>query len=44
MSRMVRRVLRDLQRAGKTVCLGRGPGTVWRKEGITLEQGQKRGY
>jgi Fic family protein len=34
---MVRRVLRDLQRAGKTVCLGRGPGAVWRKEGITLK-------
>ena len=28
---MVRRVLRDLQKANKIVCLGRGPGTTWRK-------------
>jgi len=34
---MVRRVLRDLQRAGKIVCLARGPGATWRKEGITLK-------
>jgi len=34
---MVRRVLRDLQKARKIVCLGRGPGATWRKEGITLE-------
>jgi Fic family protein len=34
---MVRRVLRDLQKANKIVCLGRGPGATWRKEGITLE-------
>jgi hypothetical protein len=37
---MVRRVLRDLQKAKAVVCLGRGPGAAWRKEGITL----KRGY
>ena len=36
---MVRRVLRDLQRAGKVVCLGRGPGPAWRKEGITPKRG-----
>ena len=34
---MVRRVLRDLQKANKLVCLGRGPGATWRKEGITLK-------
>jgi Fic family protein len=36
---MVRRVLRDLQKAGKVVCLGRGPGATWRKESITLKRG-----
>jgi len=36
---MVRRVLRDLQRAGKVACLGRGPGAAWRKEGITSKRG-----
>jgi len=34
---MVRRILRDLQKAKKIVCLGRGPGATWRKEGITLK-------
>jgi Fic family protein len=34
---MVRRVLRDLQKAHKIVCLGRGPGATWRKESITLK-------
>ena len=28
---MIRRVLRDLQRAGQVECLGRGPGATWRK-------------
>ncbi len=37
---MVRRVLRELQKAKKVVCLGRGPGAAWRKEGITLKKGQ----
>jgi len=32
---MVRRVLRNLQKAKEVVCLGRGPGASWRKEGIT---------
>jgi Fic family protein len=36
---MVRRVLRDLQKAKKIVCVGRGPGSPWRKEGITLKRG-----
>jgi len=36
---MIRRVLRDLQKAKKAVCLGRGPGARWRKEGITLKRG-----
>ncbi len=30
---MVRRVLRDLQRAGRVTCLGRGPGAEWVKKG-----------
>ena len=32
---MVRRVLRDLQKARKVACLGRGPGATWQKAGIT---------
>jgi len=36
---MVRRVLRDYQRAGELVCLGRGPGARWRKKGNTLKRG-----
>ncbi len=30
---MVRRVLRELQRAGRAECLGRGPGAAWAKKG-----------
>ena len=30
---MVRRVLRDLQKADKVECLGRGPGAMWRRIG-----------
>jgi hypothetical protein len=30
---MIRRVLRDKQKAGGVTCLGRGPGAVWRKKG-----------
>src|SRR5208337_1806572 len=36
---MVRRVLRDLQKAKAIACLGKGPGETWRKEGITLKRG-----
>jgi len=36
---MIRRVLRDLQKAGKVVCLGRGPGAPWRRKGNTLKRG-----
>ena len=36
---MVRKVLRDLQKAGFLKCLGRGPGAVWRKKGNTLKKG-----
>lgn len=36
---MIRRVLRDLQRAGRVACLGRGPGALWRKEGNTSKRG-----
>jgi hypothetical protein len=36
---MVRRVLRDLQKAKRVACLGRGPGAAWRKEGNALKRG-----
>ncbi len=36
---MIRRVLRDLQNAKKVECLGRGPGALWRKKGITSKRG-----
>jgi hypothetical protein len=36
---MVRKVLRNLQKAGSVECLGRGPGAVWRKRGNTLKKG-----
>ena len=36
---MIRRVLRDLQKAGRVACLGRGPGAPWRKEGNTSKRG-----
>ena len=30
---MVRKVLRNLQKAGFVECLGRGPGAIWQKKG-----------
>jgi Fic family protein len=36
---MVRRVLRDLRNEGKVECLGRGPGALWQKKGITPKKG-----
>ncbi|MBI4667477.1 MAG: Fic family protein [Nitrospinae bacterium] len=36
---MVRRVLRDLQKAKKVECLGRGPGASWKKKGNTPKRG-----
>jgi len=36
---MVRRVLRDLQKAKQVACLGRGPGATWRKGGSTPKRG-----
>ena len=36
---MVRKVLRNLQKAGIVECLGRGPGAVWEKRGNTLKKG-----
>jgi Fic family protein len=33
---MIRRVLRELQRAGRVECLSRGPGAAWRKKGNPL--------
>lgn len=36
---MVRRVLRDLQKAKRVECVGRGPGAVWRNKGNTSKKG-----
>jgi predicted transcriptional regulator of viral defense system len=36
---MVRKVLKDMKKAGKVKRFGRGPGTLWRKEGNILERG-----
>jgi len=36
---MIRRVLRDLQKAGAVECLGRGPGAAWRKRGNIRKRG-----
>ncbi len=36
---MVRRVLRDLQKAKKVECIGRGPGALWRRKGNTSKRG-----
>ncbi|MDI6792857.1 MAG: Fic family protein [bacterium] len=33
---MIRKVLRNLQKANKVECLGRGPGAPWRRKGNTL--------
>ncbi len=40
---MIRRVLRDLQKAGQVECLGRGPGAKWQKKGNVLKKGKKEG-
>lgn len=36
---MVRRVLRNLHRAGRVECLGRGPGAPWRRRGSATKKG-----
>jgi Fic family protein len=36
---MVRRVLRNLQHAGRVECLGRGPGAPWRRRGTASKRG-----
>lgn len=36
---MVRKVLREMQEKGQVNCLGRGPGALWEKKGITLKKG-----
>ncbi len=36
---MIRRVMRDLRKTKQIVCLGRGPGATWRKEGSALKKG-----
>jgi fido (protein-threonine AMPylation protein) len=40
---MIRRVIRDLQKAGQVECLGRGPGARWRKKGNVLKRGKREG-
>lgn len=35
---MARRVLRDLRKAGRVECLGRGPGARWQKRGNTSKK------
>ncbi|HUT54730.1 MAG TPA: Fic family protein [bacterium] len=35
---MIRVVLRDLKKAGKVECLGRGPGAPWKKKGNNLKK------
>jgi Fic family protein len=40
---MIRKVLRDLQKANEIECLGRGPGARWRKRVILLKEGKKKG-
>lgn len=36
---MVRKVLREMQKKGLVECLGRGPGALWQRKGITLKRG-----
>ncbi len=36
---MVRKVLRDMQTKDLVECLGRGPGALWQRKGITLKRG-----
>ena len=36
---MIRRVLRELQRADKVQCLGHGPGAEWSRKGRTPKRG-----
>jgi Fic family protein len=36
---MVRKVLRQTQNKGLVECLGRGPGALWQRKGITLKRG-----
>ena len=40
---MIRKVLRDLQKANEIECLGRGPGARWRKGVIPLKEDNKKG-
>jgi Fic family protein len=36
---MVRKVLRQMQKKDLAECLGRGPGALWQRKGITLKRG-----
>jgi hypothetical protein len=40
---LIRLRLRDLKAAGRSECLGRGPGAKWRKRVISLKEGRKEG-
>ena len=40
---MVRKVLRNFQKAGFVECLGRGPGAIWQKRVVPLKRGNKKG-
>jgi hypothetical protein len=36
---MVRKVPREMQKKDLPECLGRGPGALWQRKGITLKRG-----
>ncbi len=36
---MIRKVLREMQKKDFVECLGRGPGALWQRKGITLKRG-----
>ncbi|MDP2683347.1 MAG: hypothetical protein Q8P28_11245 [Deltaproteobacteria bacterium] len=36
---MIRTVLKSMQKAGEVECVGRGPGALWKKKGITSKRG-----
>jgi len=40
---MIRTVLKTMQKEGTVVCIGRGPGALWKKRVIPLKEGNKEG-
>ncbi len=36
---MIRTVLKSMQKDGMVECIGRGPGALWKKKGITSKRG-----